>query len=41
VGLEELEASGTFVGGVCTLAAAVGEEDGCSEARSTGDGGDR
>jgi hypothetical protein len=41
VGLEELEASGAFVDGVCTQAAAVGEEDGCSEARSTGGGGDR
>jgi hypothetical protein len=31
VGLEELEASGAFVDGVCTQAAAVGEEDGCSD----------
>jgi hypothetical protein len=38
VGLEELKTSGAFVDGVCTQAAAVAEEDGCSEARSTGGG---
>jgi hypothetical protein len=31
VGLEELEASVAFVDGVCTQAATVGEEDGCSD----------
>jgi hypothetical protein len=29
--LEELEASVVFVDGVCTQAATIGEEDGCSD----------
>jgi hypothetical protein len=33
VGLEELEASVVFVDGVCTQAATIGEEDGCSDVR--------
>jgi hypothetical protein len=31
VGLEELKASVAFVDGVCTQAATVDEEDGCSD----------